>query len=248
MTDRPLLSLTPVEHTCPRPVRLNVLTRAPYFAGLAEEQIEYLDSLMHVRSYSVGEAIYHSGQDATRLFVVASGRIKLLRPSASGQDTLIDVMVPGGMFGTLSELGDPAYRDSAVALTPVCVLSMSDADFHTVLRAHPSVALAALADVAQRLAHSQETVRAMAADTVAQRVAGRLVQLADKVGVAHEDGTIRLEVPLTRADLAAMVGSTTESVSRVMSRLRADGLVTSGRGWTSVRDLDALRDRASSPE
>ncbi len=231
------------EHVCPRNVRLDVLTRAKFFAELAPDDVASLDDRMQVRSYEAGDAVYSAGQDANQLFVLASGRLKLMRPSPSGQDTLLDVITVGGLFGTLGELGDPRYLDSAIALTDVCALSISSADFHDVLREHPPVALAVLQDMADRLAQSREVVRGMAADTVEQRVAATLLSLADKVGRESRDRII-LDLPLTRADLAAMTGATTESVSRVMSRLRRDGLVETGRKRTDLLDVAGLEARA----
>ncbi len=231
------------EHVCPRNVRLSVLTRAKFFAALPPDAIERLDDRMQVRSYAPDDAVYSAGQDAAQLFVLAAGRLKLMRPSPSGQDTLLDVITPGGLFGTLPELGNPHYLDSAIALTDACTLSISAADFHTLLREHPPVALAVLQDTANRLARSHEVVRGLAADTVEQRVAGTLLSLANKVGRESHDRVI-LDLPLTRADLAAMTGATTESVSRVMSRLRRDGLVETGRKRTDLLDVAGLAARA----
>ena len=227
------------DHVCPRPVRFEVLTRAKFFAALDPDDVARLDDRMQVRSYEAGDAVYGAGQDATRLFVLAAGRLKLMRPSVNGQDTLLDVITPGGLFGTLGELGDPTYRDSAIALTDVCALSLEADAFHEVLREHPPVALAVLQDMADRLARSQEVVRGLAADTVEQRVAATLLSLAAKVG-QERGGVTLLELPLSRADLAAMTGATTESVSRVMSKLRRDGLVETGRQWTKILNSAGL--------
>ena len=228
------------EHVCPRPQRLEVLTKAKFFARLAPLDIALLDDRMHVRSYAEGDYVYQAGQPATSLYVLAAGRLKLMRPSANGQDTLLDVITPGGLFGTLGELGDATYRDSAIALTTMCALSIDAGAFHEVLTEHPPVALAVLQDMGERLARSHEVVRGLVADTVAQRVAATLLSLADKVGYP-QGSAIQLDLPLTRADLAAMTGATTESVSRVMSEFRREGLVETGRKWTQILDEDGLR-------
>jgi CRP/FNR family transcriptional regulator, nitrogen oxide reductase regulator len=108
------------------------------------------------------------------------------------------------------------------------------------MRRQPSVALAVLDDLAHRLEQSRQRVTHMSAGTVEQRVAAALLRLVTVVGEPR-DGGVLLQVPLTRADLASMAGTTTESASRAMSRLRSDRIVESGRRWTAVLDVPRLR-------
>lgn len=75
---------------------------------------------------------------------------------------------------------------------------------------------------------------------MAQRVATTLLRLVEKFGQDRAGGATLIQLPLSRADLAGMTGSTPESVSRVMSQLRKDGIIESGRRWTSVLDHDRL--------
>ena len=242
MQDRrstPLASTCEAPHACPLPVRLAVLSRTPYFSGLDGETIRSIDDHMLVRGYHEGEQVYRAGDDATRLFVLATGQVKVIRPSLGGQDVLVDVLTAGSPFGTLTTLGEAVYSDTAEAMTVSCALSISAEDFREVVSSHPSVALAALDDLAHRLEAARESVRRLSGGTVEQRVAATLLTLVDKLGEPR-DGSILLQLPLTRADLAAMTGSTTESVSRVMSRFKRDGVIDSGRRWTSVLDRDRL--------
>ncbi|HET8617135.1 MAG TPA: Crp/Fnr family transcriptional regulator, partial [Actinomycetales bacterium] len=126
------------------------------------------------------------------------------------------------------------------ALTVACVLSISADDFRAVMQRHPVVALAVLDDLAHRLEQSRQRVTHLSAGTVDQRVAAALLRLVDVVG-EPQGSAILLQLPLTRADLGSMSGTTTESASRVMSRLRQDGVIESGRRWTSVLDVERLR-------
>ena len=118
------------------------------------------------------------------------------------------------------------------------------------LTEHPTVALRVLDDVAARLALARSDLGRHSTDTVAQRVAATLLRLADKLGQERaDDGGTLLQIPLSRADLAGMTGSTPESVSRVMSQLRKNQVIDSGRRWTAVLDRDRLTDvAAGSPE
>ncbi len=226
-------------HHCPRPLRLDVLAHAPYFEHLAPDHVAEIDDLMVVRGYEAEQTVYRAGTPADGLYILASGKVKLLRPALDDTDVLVDVITPGGMFGSVAALGHSTHPDSAQALTVSCALWISAADFRRVLRRHPEVALAVLNDVAGRLEEAQQSVRRLSGGTVEQRVAATLLTLADKVGVPRGDTTL-LEMPLTRGDLAAMTGTTTESVSRTLSRLKRGGVIDTGRRWTAITDRTAL--------
>ncbi|MFZ2749458.1 MAG: Crp/Fnr family transcriptional regulator, partial [Propioniciclava sp.] len=105
---------------------------------------------------------------------------------------------------------------------------------------HPEVALRVVDDVTALLAQARADVTAQSTATVAQRVATTLLRLAEKFGQDSSSGATLIQLPLSRTDLAGMTGSTPESVSRVMSQLRKDGIIDSGRRWTAILDGDRL--------
>ena len=139
----------------------------------------------------------------------------------------------------MAALGHTTYPDTALALTVSCVLRISAADLRAVMNRHPAVALAVLDEVSHRLEEAQQSVRRLSGGTVEQRVAASLLVLADKLGEPR-GGSILLQLPLTREDLAAMTGTTTESISRTLSKWRRAGLIETGRRWISLTDRAAL--------
>ncbi|NCT91849.1 Crp/Fnr family transcriptional regulator [Cellulomonas sp. APG4] len=236
----PLRSTCAQPHACPHPVRMQVLGRVPYLEGLSREQLEAIDARLVALSWAEGDPLYRAGEPAEHLFVLASGRVKVTRSTADGAQVITDLLVPGDLFGTVSTLGEPEHPETAEALTTVCALRMDAATFRAVLAEHPGVALRVLDDVAARLAAARAGAVRAAGGTVEARVAGVLLRLADRLGQDRHDGGTLLQVPLSRADLAAMSGSTPESVSRVVSRWRREGVVDAGRRWIAVVDRDRL--------
>ena len=226
-------------HHCPTTVRREVISRAEYFRVLGAEEIAGIDALTQVRGFEAGAHIYSAGESSGNLFVLAEGKVKLSRTTAAGREVVVDILAPGQLFGALPTLGRPQYQDSAVALTVSCALRISGEDFESVMLRHPTVAVAVVAALAHALEESRRTMKLLSGSSVERRVANALLRLCAKLGEGQGDSTL-LQVPLTRGDLAAMTGTTTESVSRVMSRLQKDGIVETGRGWTSIRDPSAL--------
>lgn len=240
-------------HQCPLPVRLGVLGRASYFAGLEAGELEQVDARMSTFVYDAGETVHRAGEPATELCVVAEGRVKLSQISANGTETVTDILVPGELFGAMGSLGQPRHLQSAHALVPSCILKVGQGDFRQILEEHPAVALRVLDDVAGRLGQAHAEIGGQHTQTVKERVATALLRLADKLGERNEKGVL-LEVPLSRADLAGLARTTPESASRVMSEWKKLGVIQSGRRWTALVDTEFLvaeaglaRDGASAP-
>lgn len=240
----PLREVT-LPHQCPRPVRLHVLARTPYFLGLTPDELERIDRRMRTTSWAEGSRLYNAGDPADALYVVAEGRVKLSQVTAAGTETVTDILIPGELFGAMGTLGEPFHLQSATALVGSCTLRIDQDDFRQVLVDHPRVALRVLDDVAARLARAHSDIGGQTTDTVPQRVATALLRLADKLGEDRGPDGVLLEVPLSRADLAGLARSTPESVSRVMSRWKKEGVIESGRRWTALRNRRRLEDAAA---
>ena len=225
---------------CSPQLRHRILSQARYFSGLSAEDLEQVNRHFRELHYPAESIICHEGGNAERLFFVARGKVKLLRHSSGGDDVLLDLLPQGALFGGLAPLGTRHYPETAMAQTDTCVLAISDGDFQRLLEQHPQVTLAVLASVARSLDDAREVIRQISTSDVRTRVATALLKLAERLGDADEQG-ILIRAPLSRQDLAAMVGATPETVSRVMADLKREGLIDTGRQWVRVLASEALR-------
>lgn len=242
MTSRrktPLVLATPEPHLCTPSVRLQALGQVPLFEGLDEAELAVVDARCRAQHFSTGDAIYHTGEAASRFYVVASGLAKTTRSNADGHETLLDILGSGDFLGALPTLGPPEYTDTAWAMTSLCLLGLDAGAFETVMEEFPSVVRATLGGVSRRLTESQEAVHLLSGASLEQRLASTLLLLAAKNGTPWQDGTL-VQVPLSRDELAAMTGAATESVSRILSTWRRAGIVETGRRWLAICDGEAL--------
>ncbi|ABG04762.1 transcriptional regulator, Crp/Fnr family [Rubrobacter xylanophilus DSM 9941] len=224
---------------CGPALRLSLLRRVPLFARLDDAQLADVDGVFRERGYAAGERIYSGGDPAGTFYVVAVGKVKLVRPSAQGRDVLLEILGPGDTLGTVPMFGDDVYPDSAEAQTDCCLLAITAADLRTVVERYPPVAHTLLEVLSGQLRSAREAIRQASAGSVESRVAASLLKLADRLGSDRRGETL-IQVPLTRQDLADMTGAQVETVSRVMSRWRKEGLIRSGRGWVAVVDRERL--------
>lgn len=226
---------------CSLEYRLKIIGRLPFFKHLPAEAILKINGLFHDHEVSTDERVYFEGDEAKCLYLVAMGKVKLIRNTDSGREVLLDILHGSEYFGTLSVFGGRAHTETAVAQTDCCILQISSDDFETVLTEYPDVTRKVLEAVSKRLTESQEVVKQLSAYTVEQRIASALLRLAGKLGEARGQGVL-IQLPFSRQDLAAMTGSTMETVSRVMSRFVEDGLVKSGRKWVTIMNSKRLEE------
>jgi CRP-like cAMP-binding protein len=235
----PLTDESIAPHQCSTEVRLAILGKVSFFASLPPAALGVVNARFREQGFVPGETIYLAGDPAARLYVVASGQVKLLRHSLGGQDVLLDILAPGDLFGSLATLGNARYAETAQALTACCVLGVGADDFRGIVASHPDVALAVLDTLSGRLQAAHEQVRQLSAHPAEQRLAHTLLALGDKLGRAKPEGLL-IAMPLSRDDLAAMTGTTAETASRVLSQFRKAGLIRSGRQWVAIVDRERL--------
>lgn len=231
-------------HMCSIDLRLQILQRVPFFAMLPSEAIEQINARFRDQGFAEEEPIFYAGDSAARLYVVASGKVKLMRHTLTGQDVLLEILAEGDFFGSLFMLGDDTYPDTAVAQTTVCALGIDAEDFRAIMTQNPAVALAVLDITAARLREAHEAIRQISAYSTEQRIAYTLLKLAEKLGEQQDVGLL-IQMPLSREDIAGMVGSTPETASRILSAFQKEGLIETGRQWVAITDRDRLREIAA---
>jgi len=234
-------------HMCSLDSRLDILSKVPFFASLPAEALREVNSLFRERGFEPGETIFFAGGPVQRLYVVAAGKVKVMRHTFTGHDVLIDILVPGDFFGSLSPHGEDYHPNTAQAQTMACALSIDADEFRQIMAAYPSVAITVLDIVSERLKEAQEMVRQLSAFTAEQRIAFALLKLAEKLGTEQDVGLL-IQMPLSREDLAAMTGTTIETASRVVSQLQKEGLIRTGRQWLSILDKEGLAELTEAPQ
>lgn len=230
---------------CSPQLRHDILAHAAYFEGLSSNALATVSRQFREQHHAQGSVICREGDTARSLFFVAHGKVKLLRHSLGGKDVLLDILPQGGLFGGLVLLGAREYPDTALAQTNCCVLTISGDAFRRLLEQHPGITLEVLKSVSRSLHDARETIRQLTTSPVNARIATILLKLAERLGEHTRQGLL-IQSPLPHQDLAAMVGTTPETVSRVMAGMRRDGLVDSGRQWVRILDQTGLQAIADS--
>lgn len=237
----PVQIKTTEPHLCSMELRLKILHSVPFFSDLTHEQIVEINRLFHEKGFEKGDYLYFVGDPAESMFIIAEGRVKLLRHTASGKDVMLDLLIPGEFFGTLSTASDSLYQDTAQAVTSICALAIDRENFRSILTQYPVAGMKVLDTVSTRLEAAHAIIQQLSAQSAEKRIASTLLRLAAKLGEKHDVGLL-IQTPLTRDELSEMTATTPETASRVISQFQKEGWISTGRQWIALKDLDALKE------
>lgn len=223
--------------------RRDILQALPFFAGLSERDWEKVIDLFSERQYKKDDYIFLEGEAPEALYVIRTGKVKVLRHSTDGKDVVLRVCGPGNLLGTVAVFDGGGYPGTAQVIEDCSVLAISRNDCLTLVNRYPVFALAVIADLGTRLRSSAEQIRSLAVERVEQRIARVLLKLAESAGSDSPEGRV-IEMPLTRQDVADMTGTTVETAIRVMSKFRRQELIKTRRGRVVLVDIPTLQEIA----
>src|SRR5690242_14898158 len=189
-----------------------VLRKTPLFASLTEKELQALAARTIRRRFQRGELLFGEGDPCTGLFLVASGKIRIFKLSASGREQVLAIEGPGSSFAELPVFDGGNYPAAASALEDAEVLFISRKDFQNFCREHPDVGLKVIAIVGSRLRRLVGIIEELSFTTVRQRLIALVLRLAQADGTPGKGG-IRVELTKSHQDLAAELGTVRELVS-----------------------------------
>ncbi len=209
-----------------------ILKGSLIFSSLKDDELAGLAELAIERSFHTGEYIFWEGDAPDWFYIIAEGRIKVIKHATSGKEFIVAFFGQGEMFGEVAVFDNKPYPASSQTMMETRVLGIKRADFLSFLASRPQVALRIINVLGGRLREAASRLSDFAGERVEQRIARILLMLHSKIGT---------ELPFTRQEIADMAGTTTETTIRVISRLGSGGIIKSGRGKMVILDEKRLR-------
>ena len=214
-----------------------VLKAVPLFASFPEEQLRMLTTMVARRSASRGTTIMAGGDATDSLYIVLSGRLKVMMSDSDGKEVILSILGPGEFFGEMGLIDDEPRSASVVTIEPCELLSISKRDFKKCLVDNSEMSMAVMRGLVRRLREADRKIGSLALLDVYGRVARLLLDMAENV-----NGEKIVTKRLPKQDIAKMIGASREMVSRVMKDLQTGGYIEV-RGSSIV-----LRDTIMLPE
>jgi CRP/FNR family cyclic AMP-dependent transcriptional regulator len=210
------------------------------FQDLSPEEQAGLERRIPFINVAAGTLIYSPDEHGEVLFLLKEGRVRLYRLSPDGKALTTAIIEPGSVFGEMALLGQGMQDSFAEALEDSTLYTLSRRDVQEVLLADPRISRRLLELVSRRLADTERKLEEFAFRNVPQRLASLLLQLAH-VPAGQREGPVTLPTRYTHQQLAEMIGTYRETVTKVLNDFRQQGLVRMDHGHIQLVDLETLQ-------
>ncbi len=195
------------------------LRAIPLFDGVGDIDIEAVASLLIERRFPKNKTIVEEGMPGDYMYIVCDGRVKVTKLSGDGREKILEMLGSGSFFGELSLLDGAPRSASVKALTETRMLALSRSDFLAQLRRSPDLAMALIQELTARLRQMDDQASSLSFQRVQERTQGLLVRLATDPGSEGHRAT----PALTHQQIADMIGTSRETVTRVIKALKLEG-------------------------
>ena len=216
-------------------VSTTVLKSVPLFAGFPEEQLRMLVGAIQRRSAPRGSVIMAAGDAIDSLYIVISGRLKVLMSDSEGKEVILSLIGPGEFFGEMGLIDESPRSASVVTIEPCELLALAKRDFKRSLAENFEMAMAVMRGLVHRLREADRKIGSLALLDVYGRVARLLRDMSEEV-----NGQKMVTKRLPKQDIAKMIGASREMVSRVMKDLQMGGYIEVRGSTILLRDTIVL--------
>ncbi|MES2177277.1 MAG: Crp/Fnr family transcriptional regulator [Gemmatimonadota bacterium] len=214
------------------------LATVPLFRGLERDELAKFGELVRERSYPKGSVILFQDDPGDSLYILRTGRVKVVLIGEDGREVILGVLEPGSHFGELALIDDQPRSAHVIAMEDAQLLILRREDFRRRVDANPTVAWALLCELSHRLRRADEKIGGLVLLDVPGRIARLLLDLA------QESGGPTIDKLLTHQTIAQMIGASRETVSRSMKDFQENGFIRVERRRIAIANREALEKRS----
>ena len=208
---------------------------------LSEENFSRLEEIMYPQNAPEGSHLFWEGEPATKMFYVHKGEVKITKSTEDGKEFILQILQPGDFFGEFGGFDDLQYGYNGEATQDSVVGAVQIKDLEILIYQHGDFAV----EFFRWIGLMQRTIQSKFRDLMLfgknGALASTLIRLTNTCGEILPDGSIRLGIKLTNTDLANMIGTTRESVNRLLSTYKSHGVVSYDHSLIVIHDLDYLK-------
>jgi CRP-like cAMP-binding protein len=224
-------------------VKQQILRRIYLFSGIAEADLATLARMAVKKTFLRHAAIFGEGKEAKGFYLLITGQIKLVKSSLEGKEYIIRLVGPGETFAEAAVFGEIPYPATAIALEECHTLFFPKGPFLQHLADSPALARNMLATLSRLMFHLTKQLEDLSLKEVSARLARYILERCQQTHGDLAPG-LHCDLPTTKTQLAAYLGTISETLSRTLSRFKSLGLIEMDKGKITIIDPDALQKMA----
>ncbi len=213
-----------------------IITEIPSFSGLTQSQLEDISKIIVKRNFNKGETIFSDGDDGDGFYFILSGKVKIYKISAEGKEQILHIFGPGEPFGEVPVFSGQSFPANAQAIAKTKVLFFPRKAFVKLIADHPSFAMNMLAVLSMRLRQFTIQIESLSLKEVPARLAAYLIYLSKE-----QNNQTSLVLKISKGQLASLLGTIPETLSRIFSKMANDGLIKVNGKNIKILDYEGLK-------
>ena len=217
-----------------------ILRGVPIFSDIDDNELGKIARVGARKKYKKGSIILLEEDAGTALFVIVSGKVKIVRADDEGKEVILSILGENDFFGEMSIIDGLSRSASVVAITKADVFLLHRQDFIDLLHEYPVVAIGLLRELTMRLRKADAQIKSLSLKDAAGRVANVILQLADDIGKIRKGRVEIDEMPLQQ-DLANMAGTSRETISRMLHQFVKKGHIALEGNRLIINDYERFK-------
>ncbi len=215
-----------------------ILETTALFEGLDMNERTAVAKLIFKKTYARGESIFFEDDDADGFYLISAGQVKVFKMNPMGKEHILHIFGPGEPVGEVPVFSNQPFPASAEAIVESTLYFFPRKEFVALIETNPSIALNMLAVLSKRLRQFAAQIENLSLKEVPARLAGYLLYTAAE----QEQGDV-VKLPVSKGQLASLLGTIPETLSRIFSKLSDEGLIQVEGRQITILDREGLQDK-----
>ena len=218
----------------------DLLRLVPLFRDLNEEELERIWNIAIQRSYLKRTPIFTEGSDKEAVFFIQDGLVKAFKTDENGHEQIVSFLKTGDLFPHTGFFNQSPYPATAEAIVDTKLLAIPIKSFEQLMLNTPQISIKVMRAMSDKIVELQVKLQGLTGQAVQDRGVAFLLKLAENNGTMQK-GSVHIDIPMTHQEFASVIGTTRETVSRLLNQLRKENIVNTHRNGFIILDYDALK-------
>ncbi len=216
---------------------IDSIIKIPIFSSLSEGQLKSLSTIVSEKSFNKGETIFSQGDEATGFYAVLSGLVKIFKLSLNGKEQILHVFGNGNIFGEVPMFSGEKFPANAVAIEKSRLLFFPKRLLLKLIKEDATIAMKMLSELSSRLRYFTRLVEDLSLKEVPARLAAYILYLSNIKGGSND-----ITLSITKGQLSSLLGTTPETISRILSKLNNNGIIQMHGKKIKIIDYQGLEE------
>lgn len=217
-----------------------LLKSIPIFSELTDYELLQVEAIATLRNYDKKAYVFMEGETREAVFFIKKGTIKTFKLDMNGNEQVISLLQSGDMFPHVGFFDEGPYPATAEVMLKAHLVEIRVEDFHALLTERPVMALKVMKILGQKILGLTQRIQELLSEDVHHRTVHTLLRLATYSDPEEED-VLYINAPITNLDLANIVGTSRETINRILSQFKKEGWIDIQNRRIRLIDVESLK-------